>query len=80
MGLSGSPAKAARLAAQDPAHLLLFDALHLGGRDLTRLPYTERRYTLEDHALHAAHWSTPAAVIGHEVLAPAPRPWPRPRP
>ncbi|WP_433544635.1 ATP-dependent DNA ligase (plasmid) [Streptomyces sp. CA-294286] len=65
MGLSAAPAKAARLAARSPVHLVLFDALHLDGRDLTRLPHAERRSLLEELALHAAHWSTPASVTGH---------------
>ncbi|MEU5772936.1 non-homologous end-joining DNA ligase [Streptomyces venezuelae] len=65
MGLSGSPAKAARLAAQAPAHLILFDVLHLDGRPLTRLPYTRRRDTLKDLVEGGPDWSVPTAVTGH---------------
>lgn len=65
MGLSASPAKAARLAAQIPAHLVLFDVMHLEGRDLTWWPYSDRRQALEDLGLHGCHWSTPAVAVGH---------------
>ncbi|MFD3517982.1 ATP-dependent DNA ligase [Streptomyces sp. NPDC058657] len=65
MGLAGAPAKAARLAAQNPVHLILFDVMYLGGREVTPLLYTERRRILGDLALRGAHWSTPAAVTGH---------------
>ncbi|MFF1649882.1 hypothetical protein [Streptomyces sp. NPDC058240] len=66
MGLTGSPAKAARMAQVVPAHLVLFDAVHLDGHSLTGLPYTERRALLESLGLDGTHWSTPAAVVGHE--------------
>ncbi|WP_442817896.1 non-homologous end-joining DNA ligase [Streptomyces sp. NBC_01591] len=65
MGLTGSPAKAARTAQVVPAHLILFDAVHLDGHSLIGLPYTERRTRLEDLGLDGKHWSTPAAVVGH---------------
>ncbi|MBT2491332.1 ATP-dependent DNA ligase [Streptomyces sp. ISL-96] len=65
MGLSGSPAKAARLAPDVPAHLMLFDALHLRGRSIVGLPYRERRRELESLGLRGSHWSTPGAVTGH---------------
>lgn len=65
MGLSGSPAKAARLAAQAPAHLILFDVLHLDGRLLTRLPYAARRDALTQLVGTSPEWSVPAAVTGH---------------
>ncbi|WP_331737400.1 non-homologous end-joining DNA ligase (plasmid) [Streptomyces sp. NBC_00984] len=64
MGLT-SEAKAARMARLVPAHLVVFDAVHLGGRGLTGLPYTERRTLLEELGLGGKHWSTPAAVVGH---------------
>ncbi|WP_406004595.1 non-homologous end-joining DNA ligase [Streptomyces sp. NBC_00987] len=64
MGLT-SAAKAARMARLVPAHLVVFDAVYLGGRGLTGLPYTERRTLLEELGLDGKHWSTPAAVIGH---------------
>ncbi|MEU6820816.1 non-homologous end-joining DNA ligase [Streptomyces atriruber] len=65
MGLSGSPAKAARLAAQTPAHLILFDVLHLDGRLLTRLPYAKRREALTQLVEAGPDWSVPTAVTGH---------------
>ncbi|MFH8519193.1 ATP-dependent DNA ligase [Streptomyces gelaticus] len=64
MGLT-SPAKAARMARIVPAHLVLFDAVHLDGSSLTGLPYSERRGLLEGLGLDGTHWSTPAAVVGH---------------
>ncbi|MFJ8849889.1 ATP-dependent DNA ligase [Streptomyces sp. NPDC102437] len=64
MGLT-SAAKAARMAELVPAHLVLFDAVHLDSRSLTGLPYTERRTLLEDLGLDGEHWSTPAAAVGH---------------
>ncbi|MBB6439120.1 non-homologous end-joining DNA ligase [Streptomyces candidus] len=65
MGLASSPAKAARLAATTPVHLILFDALHVNGRSLLTHAYTDRRAVLEDLALAAPRWSTPASVTGH---------------
>lgn len=41
------PATVARLAAQEPAALMVFDVLHLGGERLTGRPYRERRVALE---------------------------------
>ncbi|MFF3787414.1 ATP-dependent DNA ligase [Streptomyces sp. NPDC001933] len=64
MGLT-SAAKAARMAQSVPAHLVLFDAVHLDGRGLTGLPYAERRALLQGLGLDGEHWSTPAAVVGH---------------
>ncbi|MFF3974854.1 non-homologous end-joining DNA ligase [Streptomyces rubiginosohelvolus] len=69
MGLAGSPAKAARMAARMPAHLMLFDVVHLDGRLLTKLPYAERRGLLENLGLSGPAWSTPAAVTGHGAQA-----------
>ncbi|MFI6729815.1 ATP-dependent DNA ligase [Streptomyces atratus] len=68
MGLAGSPAKAARMAKIVPAHLVMFDAVHLD-HSLIRLPYADRRTLLEDLHLNGAHWSTPAAVVGHGAQA-----------
>ncbi|MDG9719861.1 ATP-dependent DNA ligase [Streptomyces sp. DH24] len=65
MGLAHAPARAARLAARTPVHLVLFDVMHLGGRSLLRLPYTRRRAALDRLALRGPHWSTPAALVGH---------------
>ncbi|NYV77279.1 ATP-dependent DNA ligase, partial [Streptomyces sp. UH6] len=71
MGLAHSPALAARRAATAPAHLVLFDVMHLDGRSLLRLPYAHRRRELEALAPAGPYWSTPAAVVGHgeEALA-----------
>ncbi|MFD4857400.1 ATP-dependent DNA ligase [Streptomyces atratus] len=69
MGLAGSPAKAARMAQIVPAHLVLFDVVFLGRSSLTKVPYTERRTLLEGLGLAGAHWSTPAAVVGHGAQA-----------
>ncbi|MCI4039833.1 non-homologous end-joining DNA ligase [Streptomyces sp. TRM75563] len=69
MGLSDSPAKAARMAARVPAHLMLFDVVHLDGQLLTGLPYAERRELLEGLGLDGPAWSTPAAIVGHGAQA-----------
>jgi bifunctional non-homologous end joining protein LigD len=42
-----SAASARRLAESDPAVYLIFDLLHLDGRSLLKLPYTQRRELLE---------------------------------
>ncbi|MFE3379388.1 ATP-dependent DNA ligase [Streptomyces anulatus] len=69
MGLAGSPARAARMAARVPAHLMLFDVVHLDGRPVTGLPYAERRELLEGFGLAGPAWSTPAAIVGHGAQA-----------
>ncbi|MFI6038612.1 non-homologous end-joining DNA ligase [Streptomyces sp. NPDC051315] len=65
MGLVQAPARAARLAATAPVHLVLFDVMHLGGRSLVRLPYLRRRARLEALGLEGPCWSTPGALVGH---------------
>ncbi|MFC4508231.1 ATP-dependent DNA ligase [Streptomyces vulcanius] len=65
MGLVGAPARAARMAATVPVHLVLFDVLHLGGSPLLRLPYAERRARLAALGLAGPFWSTPGALVGH---------------
>jgi bifunctional non-homologous end joining protein LigD len=65
MGLVQSAGRAARMAAEVPVHLVLFDVMHLAGRSLIALPYTRRRTRLEGLALSGPHWSTPAALVGH---------------
>jgi bifunctional non-homologous end joining protein LigD len=65
MGLAHAPAQAARRAALTPAHLVLFDVMHLGGESLTGLSYARRRTRLEGLGLSGPHWSTPAALVGH---------------
>ncbi|CAM5673928.1 DNA ligase [Streptomyces chartreusis] len=71
MGLAHSPERAARMAARTPAHLVLFDVMHLAGRSLLKVPYSRRRGRLEDLDLNGPYWSTPGAVVGHgaEALA-----------
>ncbi len=69
MGLTGSPAKAARMAGRVPAHLMLFDVVYLDGRLLTGLPYAERRELLEGLGLAGPSSSTPAAITGHGAEA-----------
>ena len=69
MSLASSPAKAARMASRVPAHLMLFDVVHLDGRLLARLPYVERRELLEGLGLAGPSWSTPAAITGHGAEA-----------
>ncbi|MEU7733193.1 ATP-dependent DNA ligase [Streptomyces sp. SID4928] len=69
MGLAGSPARAARMATRVPAHLMIFDIVHLDDRSLTRLPYTDRRGILEGLGLAGVSWSTPAAIVGHGAQA-----------
>src|SRR5688572_19164240 len=51
--------RAAQLSAALPVTYMIFDLLRLDGRDLTTLPYTRRRATLESLALAGAHWLTP---------------------
>ncbi|MFD7469021.1 non-homologous end-joining DNA ligase [Streptomyces tendae] len=65
MGLAHAPGRAAHRAAKTPVHLVLFDALHLAGHSLLRLPYTARRERLTDLAPTGPSWSTPAALVGH---------------
>ncbi|AQS71227.1 ATP-dependent DNA ligase [Streptomyces pactum] len=65
MGLAHAPGRAAHRAARVPVHLVLFDALHLAGRSLLRLPYTRRRERLTGLGLGGPSWSTPAALVGH---------------
>lgn len=69
MGLAHAPARAARRAARVPVHLVLFDVMHLAGRSLTGLPYTERRARLLELGLEGPFWSTPGALVGHGAEA-----------
>ncbi|MFB6774566.1 ATP-dependent DNA ligase [Streptomyces sp. NPDC056337] len=69
MGLAHAPARAAHRAAKVPVHLVLFDALHLAGESLLRLPYTGRRERLTDLGLTGPAWSTPASLVGHGAQA-----------
>ncbi len=69
MGLAHAPARAARMAARTPVHLVLFDVLHLADRSLLRTPYARRRGQLEELGLGGPFWSTPAALVGHGAEA-----------
>lgn len=70
MGLAHSPAKALRMAARVPVHLVLFDVMYLAGRTLIRRPYRLRRARLEDLGLSGGPaWSVPGALIGHGAEA-----------
>lgn len=69
MGLAHAPARAARMAAQTPVHLVLFDVMHLAGHSLVTLPYTRRRGRLEELGLGGPFWSTPGALVGHGAEA-----------
>jgi bifunctional non-homologous end joining protein LigD len=49
-----------RRMADTPVTYLLFDVLHLDGRALMELPYTERRERLEGLRLEGPNWQTPS--------------------
>jgi bifunctional non-homologous end joining protein LigD len=49
-----------RRMADVPATYLIFDLLHLDGRSLVDLPYTERRERLEALELEGPSWQTPS--------------------
>ncbi|MFD4806340.1 ATP-dependent DNA ligase [Streptomyces anulatus] len=68
MGLASSPSKAARMVERVPAHLMLFDVVHIDG-PVTDLPCTERRGLLEGLGLAGPVWSTPVAIVGHGTQA-----------
>ncbi len=59
-----SAATARRLAESDPAVYLIFDLLHLDGRNLFDLPYTQRRELLEGLELDGDSWQIPPAFTG----------------
>ncbi|MGW1957748.1 ATP-dependent DNA ligase [Streptomyces sp. NPDC001920] len=69
MGLAHAPARAARMAARTPVHLVLFDVMHLAGQSLVALPYSRRRGRLEELGLAGPYWSTPSALVGHGAEA-----------
>ena len=61
-----------RLVRDVPVTFLVFDLLHLDGRDLTRTPYAERRRLLDELGLNGPSWQTtpwfPGAVAAvHEA-------------
>ncbi|MEZ5142597.1 MAG: non-homologous end-joining DNA ligase [Acidimicrobiales bacterium] len=62
--MHADPAKAARLAADEPVTLELFDLLWLDGNDATPLPYEDRRRLLEALVEAGPTWQVPAASRG----------------
>jgi bifunctional non-homologous end joining protein LigD len=65
-------ARAAQLAASLPITYMIFDLLRLGGRDLTGLPYVERRRLLDGLGLGAPRWQVPPTFTdGPATLAAA---------
>lgn len=57
-------ARVRRLAAQTPVTYVVFDLLHLDGRDTVDLPYRQRRELLEGLRLSGPHWDTPPYTEG----------------
>jgi bifunctional non-homologous end joining protein LigD len=66
VGPEGPPAG---LVAAVPVHLFLFDVLRLDGHDLTGLPYTARRATLESLDLGTGPWRVPPTVDAEAEVA-----------
>jgi len=52
----------ARGRQRHPAHLVVWDLLHLDGVNTRPLPYTQRRELLAELALRAPGWQTPPAL------------------
>jgi bifunctional non-homologous end joining protein LigD len=65
----GDASKARRLASSVPAVYLAFDVLHLDGRDVTKLPYVERRSLLEGLGIAGPSWQVPPAFEGNGAAA-----------
>lgn len=61
--------RAARLALDFPAHLVVFDVMFLDGRPLSALTYEERRAVLSRLLSAGPHWSVPSYVHGHGAKA-----------
>ena len=55
---------AQRLVADYPVTYLAFDLLHLDGRPLLDVPYTQRRALLEISGIDGPSWQTPPSFIG----------------
>ena len=62
MKLTGDAVK--RVAKSYPVTYLVFDVLYLDGRDLTPLPYRERRAILDGLDLNGPSWQTPPSFPG----------------
>ena len=59
------PVAAARMAADCPATLIVFDLLHLDGRAVRTLPYSERRALLErELPVRGPSWRLPRPLAG----------------
>ncbi|MDP9189168.1 MAG: non-homologous end-joining DNA ligase [Actinomycetota bacterium] len=74
MGLTSPAAVKARLA-ETPVNYVVFDLLHLDGRNLRGVPYSERRALLAELPLEGPRWSCPAHRLdgGPELLEAARR-------
>ena len=59
------PAAVRRAAAGVPVTYLVFDLLHLDGRSLLDLPYTQRREALAELSLSGESWRTTPWFAGH---------------
>ncbi|MBA2506036.1 MAG: DNA ligase [Thermoleophilaceae bacterium] len=60
----GTEAAVKRKAKEVPAYFMAFDVLWLNGRDLTGLPYTDRRELLEGLGIEGERWRTPEHQVG----------------
>jgi bifunctional non-homologous end joining protein LigD len=63
MGLTSAAAIKARVQ-ETPVDYMIFDLLHLDGRRVRDLPYTERRELLESLGLEGPRWHTPRHHVG----------------
>ncbi len=68
-----SPASVARLAARIPATYMVFDVMRLDGRDLTGLPWHERRDLLTSLDLGEVGWQVPPTYDDAAMLLEATR-------
>lgn len=59
-----NPAQVALLRREVPVTYLIFDLLHLDGRSLLDLPYSQRRTILDELSLAGACWAVPPAFPG----------------
>jgi len=57
-----SESAVARARRRHPAHLVVWDLLHLDGVNTRPLPYAQRRELLDQLALRAPGWQTPPAL------------------
>lgn len=51
--------RARRLAESTPVEYLIFDVMHVDGRDTVELSYRDRRRLLDSLDLNGAHWNVP---------------------